>query len=66
MCVSAAVPWGGNPCVYPLRPIKVVSLRWIGGGVLLIVVWFVLNRPSNSSRREGFACCLREFASSRS
>jgi hypothetical protein len=41
VCVSAAVPWGGNPCVYPSRPIKVVSLRWIGGVVLLIAAWFV-------------------------
>jgi hypothetical protein len=31
---------GESPCVYPLRPIKVVSVRWIGGVVLLIVAWF--------------------------
>jgi hypothetical protein len=54
---------GENPRVYPFRPIEVVSVRRIGGVVLLIAAWFVQNCPSNSSRREGFACCSREFAS---
>jgi hypothetical protein len=40
VCVSALVPWGENPCVYPSRPFEVVSVRRIGCVVLLIASWF--------------------------
>jgi hypothetical protein len=34
-----AVEW--KSLVYSLKQVKVVSVRWIGGVLLLIVVWFV-------------------------